>query len=190
MLVKAGVSRAFAYFCWTVILALPACPYEGDGDEWRADDGGSCVVGAEGCPCSPGGACDPGLSCLSELCVIQGAGRAGQGGGDTTSTGGNGQGDPCVEPPDIAVCTLVIGDSSCNECMHSQGCGAVATCATNATCCALWECGQEFCSTVEGEAQVKMCLAEHCDSLNDDEIVVSQYVNLAKGGTFCGSVCN
>lgn len=28
-----------------------------------------CSVGGEGCPCTEGGACDPGLSCLSNLCV-------------------------------------------------------------------------------------------------------------------------
>ena len=28
-----------------------------------------CDVGAEGCPCTSGGSCDPGLTCLSEVCV-------------------------------------------------------------------------------------------------------------------------
>jgi hypothetical protein len=27
-----------------------------------------CPVGAEGCPCTPGGGCDPGLSCISGIC--------------------------------------------------------------------------------------------------------------------------
>jgi hypothetical protein len=31
-----------------------------------------CVVGAEGCECTGGGACDPGLSCLSMICVNAG----------------------------------------------------------------------------------------------------------------------
>lgn len=34
-----------------------------------ANDDGECAVGSEGCPCTDGGACDPGLSCLSNLCV-------------------------------------------------------------------------------------------------------------------------
>lgn len=30
---------------------------------------GPCTAGSEGCPCTPGGSCDPGLSCLSGYCV-------------------------------------------------------------------------------------------------------------------------
>src|SRR5262245_32566703 len=30
---------------------------------------GACVAGQEGCPCTPGGSCDPGLDCLSGFCV-------------------------------------------------------------------------------------------------------------------------
>jgi hypothetical protein len=32
-------------------------------------DTDTCTVGSEGCACTPGGGCDPGLTCLSELCV-------------------------------------------------------------------------------------------------------------------------
>ncbi|PRP96776.1 hypothetical protein ENSA5_35500 [Enhygromyxa salina] len=31
-----------------------------------------CVIGSEGCDCTAGGACDPGLTCLSSLCVNAG----------------------------------------------------------------------------------------------------------------------
>jgi hypothetical protein len=48
----------------------------GDAPEPRpdADDGcestsGECVPGAEGCPCTKGDACNPGLMCISEVCV-------------------------------------------------------------------------------------------------------------------------
>src|SRR5262249_4348655 len=30
---------------------------------------GNCAVGGEGCACTVGGTCDPGLSCLSSVCV-------------------------------------------------------------------------------------------------------------------------
>jgi hypothetical protein len=40
---------------------MPAC--SSDTDEK------SCPVGSESCPCTPGGSCDPGLSCYSDLCV-------------------------------------------------------------------------------------------------------------------------
>ena len=37
----------------------------GDGD----GDGDPCTVGTEGCPCTGGGGCDPGLVCDGDLCV-------------------------------------------------------------------------------------------------------------------------
>lgn len=42
------------------------------GTESAADSGG-CVLGSEGCPCTMGGGCDLGLSCLSTVCVDPGA---------------------------------------------------------------------------------------------------------------------
>lgn len=30
---------------------------------------GECILGDEGCPCTPGGACNEGLMCISEVCV-------------------------------------------------------------------------------------------------------------------------
>ena len=45
--------------------------------------GGECWVGAEDCPCTPGGGCDPGLVCEADICV-----PSGNGGGtsDTNTT--------------------------------------------------------------------------------------------------------
>src|SRR5690242_6086739 len=56
-----------------------------------------CEVGSEGCACTAGGACDDGLSCLSELCVdpqaVAGSGNApGDGDGDNPSSGGGAAG--------------------------------------------------------------------------------------------------
>jgi hypothetical protein len=57
-----------------------------------------CPIGAERCACTSGGSCDPGLMCLSEVCVRPaGGGESGAGGspseggsGGTTTTGGSG----------------------------------------------------------------------------------------------------
>lgn len=47
-----------------LILCLIGC--DGGGDET------DCSVGAEGCSCTGGGGCDPGLTCLSSACVDAG----------------------------------------------------------------------------------------------------------------------
>lgn len=46
--------------------------------------GGECPIGAEDCPCTPGGGCDPGLVCDAGTCVPEGAGT-GESSGDTGS---------------------------------------------------------------------------------------------------------
>ncbi len=53
-----------AWFTGALLLGL-AC---GDSTT-QATDSGTCQVGSEGCPCTTGGGCDPGLTCLSDLCV-------------------------------------------------------------------------------------------------------------------------
>lgn len=52
-----------------------------------------CDVGSEGCSCTRGGACDPGLSCYSDLCVDPGSG----GDGDADADGDADQ--PLVPQP-------------------------------------------------------------------------------------------
>jgi hypothetical protein len=47
--------------------------------------GQDCPVGGEACPCTEGGACDPGLSCLSNVCVALDPGT--EEGGPSTSAG-------------------------------------------------------------------------------------------------------
>jgi hypothetical protein len=61
---------------------------------------GECAIGTELCPCTPGGSCDPGLECLSDLCVDPNNGD-GDGDGDPTGDGdgdgdmtGDGDGEP------------------------------------------------------------------------------------------------
>jgi hypothetical protein len=43
------------------------------GSDATAGTSGDCVLGSEGCPCTMGGGCDLGLSCLSTVCVDPGA---------------------------------------------------------------------------------------------------------------------
>src|SRR5690606_23999005 len=55
-----------------------------------------CDVGSEGCECTTGGACNPGLTCLSKLCVNAGPNpdELGDESGDDTNTDAPGDGDP------------------------------------------------------------------------------------------------
>jgi len=105
----------------------------GDGDSGDGDgDGGSCTVGSEGCACTPGGGCDPLLSCLSALCVDPaddadgGPGGDGDtggiGGGDGDGDGnGDGDGDGDGEPP-----PPTYGDcSSSSDCPGDETCASV-----------------------------------------------------------------
>src|SRR5687768_12541468 len=75
---------------WAFAAVSGGCTAGGDTDE----DGASCTVGAEGCVCTEGGACDPGLQCLSERCVDPGGG-GGNGGNGGNGNGGTGN-DDCV----------------------------------------------------------------------------------------------
>ena len=45
----------------------------------------ACTIGSEGCDCTVGGACDPGLTCLSMICVNAGTSTT-QGSGETTAS--------------------------------------------------------------------------------------------------------
>lgn len=70
--------------CSALILGITSCSSEDD-------PGKACAVGTETCACTAGGACDPGLRCLSMRCVRPGDGGAGAGGsGGVAGTGGIG----------------------------------------------------------------------------------------------------
>jgi hypothetical protein len=67
-------------------------PDVGDGD----GDGDGCTVGSEGCPCTAGGGCDPGLICDAGVCGPapgDGDGDGGDGDGDGDPDAGDGDGD-------------------------------------------------------------------------------------------------
>jgi hypothetical protein len=58
---------------------------------FSSGDGSKCALGSESCACTAGGACDPGLMCLSSRCVRPGGADAGgQSGTGASGTGGSG----------------------------------------------------------------------------------------------------
>ncbi len=82
-----------------VVGAAYGCAAGGSADDKPEE----CAVGSEGCRCTTGGACDPGLSCLSNICVDP---NGGSGGSGASGAGGNGTGGmDCV--PDGEGCQAV-----------------------------------------------------------------------------------
>ena len=83
------------------LVASAAACFIASSDDTVAEDTetgtttGECPVGTETCPCTPGGACDPGLECRSGLCVAgDGDGDPGDGDPGDGDPSGDGDGDP------------------------------------------------------------------------------------------------
>ena len=73
------------------------CVGGGGGHHDGGIDGGDCQVGSESCDCTSGGACDPGLTCVSEVCVdLSNIGGSGGSGGTAGTAGTAGGGDPAA----------------------------------------------------------------------------------------------
>ncbi|MBX7078676.1 MAG: hypothetical protein K1X88_05765 [Nannocystaceae bacterium] len=75
----AGLALALATAPWACGDVEPDHPVttsaghdSGASGDSTADTTAGCTIGTEGCACTPGGACDDGLSCLSMLCVDAG----------------------------------------------------------------------------------------------------------------------
>src|SRR5260221_12282884 len=81
-----------------------------------------CSVGSEGCACTPGGACDPGLSCLSKFCVDPNGGGSGSGGGNGNGSGGASGSTPDSGGP-MYVPTNCSGTNTC--CTSTADCGTI-----------------------------------------------------------------
>jgi hypothetical protein len=56
-----------ASLCVAACVASACVGDDGGGSDASKDTG--CSVGSEGCPCTSGGACNPGLACKSNVCV-------------------------------------------------------------------------------------------------------------------------
>lgn len=122
---------------------------------------GDCPVGSERCPCTGGGACDPGLECLSDVCVDAGGDSdadtdvdsdvdsdsdTGSDTGSETDTG-----DACDESVDCQTCQFCIaGPEACGDeysaCQDDPGCACLNICTGEGrdrpTCNA--ECGGTY----------------------------------------------
>lgn len=103
---------------------------EGDGD----DTSDTCPIGAEGCACTPGGACDEGLDCLSRVCV-DASPLTGDGDGDNApdnnapgGAGGDGDGDD-LEPPTCESNEVLCNESCVDPETDNDYCGATGNCA-------------------------------------------------------------
>src|SRR5690606_15785097 len=82
--------------CTLGCFADPPTPKSGDDETSTGMDTDDCPVGTETCACTVGGVCEPGLQCLSGICVSD---TPGDGDGDPTGDGdgdptGDGDGDP------------------------------------------------------------------------------------------------
>ena len=61
-----GVRLGLALVC---LLALACSKVNtADGETGPGQDSDRCPIGSDGCPCTTGGACDPGLDCVDEVC--------------------------------------------------------------------------------------------------------------------------
>ena len=99
-----------------LVVAGLGCHYEGDGDDWRADDDGG-TDPSGGSPTS-GGSSSSGQSSGGDPCSVNGAPK----------------------------CTLVFGNEACDSCAHASSCcSKIGNCADQQGCCGLTGCSGDFC---------------------------------------------
>ena len=129
----------------------------------------TCPAGTESCPCSPGGECEPGLSCLSNVCVDPGTDttsdtETGADTSDTSSTTG-GELTPCdpllQDCPEGELCTW-FPDPSAFACANTsediplgEPCGYINDCAAG-----LWCAPTDMLPVCNGGS----CCASYCDT--------------------------
>ncbi|MCA9686165.1 MAG: hypothetical protein KC457_28600 [Myxococcales bacterium] len=87
---------------------------DGDGASTDSESDEGCIVGAQGCMCTLGGGCDPGLSCVAGLCEVD-EGDSSSGSDDTgDETGGcSALGCDCEPGPDACDPGLICVAGSC-----------------------------------------------------------------------------
>lgn len=99
-----------------LIVAVDPIEIPGDGDGDSSD--GECPIGGEGCACTPGGGCDPGLTCGGGICL------PGPEGTDESGTDGQGSADEVGETTADAGIDYIAADS-CAVDEQRQGSGAL-----------------------------------------------------------------
>jgi hypothetical protein len=150
----------------------------GDGD----GDGAPCPIGAEGCPCTGGGGCDPGLMCDGGTCVpaagdgdgAPGDGDGAPGDGDGAPGDGDGMpgdGDGAPMPDPYQACPN--GDSDCapgEMCVQSGGMGPQWTMCTQA-CMDPGDCAvddNDECADLPGDGEFMLYCAPQVDCNNNN----------------------
>ncbi len=106
----------------------------------------SCPIGAEGCECTPGGGCDPGLVCELGTCTA-GSADTNDTDADTTDTTDTDttdttDGTDTTDTTDTegGACDPAPGDDECTSCNKESCCDAIEACAADEDCTCMSEC--------------------------------------------------
>jgi cysteine-rich repeat protein len=111
-------------------LGLSACGDSSSGTG-SGSETGECSVGGLDCPCTAGGACDAGLVCEMDVCVLDGSeGYESDGDGDGDPGDGDPSGDGDGDPPPNCGDTVVDHDEGeqCDDGNTQDGDGCSSTC--------------------------------------------------------------
>ncbi len=109
------------------------------GDSTVGGDGGpdtgadACAVGNEGCACTSGGACNPGLECLSKLCVNPNK-DAGADSGPSDGGAGDADAASCANQPPFADPISAV-PCTAPACLVSDGGSDYVKCESNGSTC-------------------------------------------------------
>ena len=124
---------------------------------------GSCPIGSEGCPCTGGGACDPGLTCDGGLCTMA---------ADTTTDTGTdttGGGDPLYQACPGGEDAECAPGEVCITGAAQQGQLPWSMC-TSGTCMGDDDCAvddNDICADLPGDGQpIDYCVPMVCDDQN------------------------
>jgi hypothetical protein len=130
---------------------------DGDGDTGPGDGDGDtgCVVGSEGCPCTDGGGCDPGLVCDAGVCGPapgDGDGDGGDGDGDGEPGDGDGDGDGGDGDGDGDVPPYQACPNGDDDCAAGEACQTGSTQqGLDYTLCTVQCFGQDDCSVDDND---------------------------------------
>src|SRR5450432_2555224 len=156
----------------------------------------SCAVGKESCPCTPGGACDPGLTCASMKCVnlgtVDGGGTAGATGtaGGTAGGGGAGTAGASGGTAEAACANYGAVCQKINDCaplVVKVGYGTVDKCIARSKL----SCMDAFKAPDSGAtaATIATCVAAIPAATCEDVIYRTLTACAIKGGRTNGSAC-
>ena len=127
-----------AVTCLAVTRLLAGCGTSTVAADTDVDAGetGSCLVGAVGCACTPGGSCDPGFDCVGGICTDP---ECPVGAVSCACTPGG-----SCDPGLVCTATSTCIDPSCS--VGAEGC----TCTPGGSCDPGLECMNAFCVDPDG----------------------------------------